>query len=212
MHPRVDSSFTYLLPSGPGKEVQAYEMTGSDKSSAESGQLRNLYVLRIKMRPGDTIYAARRGLVTEVEDQDGSNDAGGASAGRENYIEIIHADCSFGHYGILRKNSALVKPGQAVKPGQPIGLVGGDQYGRGSDVRFSVYYNREEDGQDDNKHQHTLNYIILQCWTKGNGKGRLRHGAMYWGEFPSRLLNGETVGKGRKVKAGSKRGHSGAIK
>lgn len=199
MHPVVNTNFTYLLPISPGKEAQSYEMS-PDKlpDSAKRGTANTVsdksrdsvswYVLRLKMKSGDTIYAARKGVVTELQDQSGANDAGQISVSTENYIEIVQADCSFARYGILRKNSALVKPGQAVKAGQPIGLVGGDAFGRGSDLRFSVYYYQEELNVSQNGGRH---YIIPFIWTKKNGKGRLKHGALYISEFPAAVLNQE---------------------
>jgi hypothetical protein len=198
MHPVVNRDFIYLLPITPGKDAQVYEMSpdkltdsvsrlaAPNKMTADSSYW---YVLRLKMRPGDTIYASRKGIVTELQDQNGANDAGQSNIGKENYIEIVHADCSFAHYTILKKNSALVKPGQAVKAGQPIGLVGGDPYGRGSDLKFSVFYHQEENissGQAT-----VLHYIITQVWTKNNGKSRLKHGVAYISEFPPAVLNQE---------------------
>jgi hypothetical protein len=193
IHPNVNQNIIYLLPITPGTQAQVYEM--SPVKSSDSG---SWYVLRLKMKPGDTIYAARNGIVNDIQDQNGANDAGQASIGTENFIEIAQSDCSFARYGILRKNSALVKPGQLVKAGQPIGLVGGDAYGRGSDLRFSVYYYQEENG--------TLNqtsishYIVPQIWTKNNGKGRLKHGAIYISEFPSSVLNQELPKKAQSTK------------
>ncbi|HEY4154798.1 MAG TPA: M23 family metallopeptidase [Puia sp.] len=207
IHPAVDSDFTYLFPITPGKEAQVYEMSSPDKPAAEGISDNNWYVIRLKMKPGDTIYAARKGVVTEVEDRDGSNDAGSGSPGKENYIELVHADCSFGRYGILKKNGALVKPGQTVKAGQPIGLVGGDQYGRGSDIRFSVYYYQEEEVSRNGEllWKGFRNYIHLQCWTKNNGKGRLKHGAVYRSEFPLAVLNQESEKKSQKPRMKAKK-------
>jgi hypothetical protein len=194
MHPAVNKDFTYLYPISPGKDAQVYEMSPLKASDSTSW-----YVLRLKMKPGDTIYAARRGVVNETEDQSGINDAGQTSLGTENFIEIVHADCSFARYGILKKNSALVKPGQLVKAGQPIGLVGGDAYGRGSDIRFSVYYYQEEN--DGRLNQTTVpHYIVTQIWTKNNGKGKLKHGAVYISEFPAAVLNQEMPVKKAKTK------------
>lgn len=193
MHPDVNQNIIYLLPIKPGIQAQVYEM--SPVKSSDSG---SWYVLRMKMKPGDTIYAARKGLVNDVQDQNGANDAGQVSIGTENFIEIAQPDCSFAKYGILRKNSALVKPGQMVKTGQPIGLVGGDTYGRGSDLRFSVYYYQEENGilnQTAISH-----YIVPQIWTKNNGKGRLKHGAIYISEFPASVLNQEIPPKAQSRK------------
>ena len=185
MHPAVNYNFTYLLPVSPGRHAQVYEMSPLKSSDSASW-----YVLRLKMKPGDTIYAARKGIVNELMDQNGANDAGQTSIGTENFIEIAQGDCSFARYGILKKNSAMVKPGQAVKAGQAIGLVGGDPFGRGSDLRFSVYYFQEENtGMNQSSVPH---YIIIQIWTKNNGKGKLAHGAVYISEFPPAVLNQET--------------------
>jgi Peptidase family M23 len=184
MHPQVNRDFIYLFPITPETSAQVYEMS-PDKSTDSAAW----YLLRLKMKPGDTIYAARKGTVNVIEDQHGANDAGQTSAGTENFIEIAQADCSFARYGILKKNSALVKPGQLVKAGQPIGLVGGDAYGRGSDLRFSVYYYQEDMGTA--AQSVISHYIITQIWTKTNGKGRLKHGAVYISEFPTAVLNQE---------------------
>jgi hypothetical protein len=209
MHPGVNRDFIYLLPISPGKDAQVYEMSPdklpdtSSRSVAKPPADKGMdsgswYVLRFKMKSGDTIYAARKGVVTELLDQNGANDAGQTSIGTENYIEIVQGDCSFARYGILKKNSALVKPGQFVKAGQAIGLVGGDPYGRGSDLRFSVYYYQEENSAARKGGRH---YIVTQIWTKNNGKGRLKHGVVYISEFPAAVLNQETPQPaGKKIK------------
>jgi Peptidase family M23 len=191
MHPVVNRDFTYLLPISPGKDAQVYEMS-PDKINDSTSHMKDSaywYVLRLKMKSGDTIYAARKGIVNMISDQNGANDAGQVSIGTENFIEIVHADCSFARYGILKKNSSLVKPGLSVKAGQPIALVGGDTYGRGSDLRFSVYYYQEENATPNQVSD--PHYIVTQIWTKKNGKGRLKHGVVYVSEFPQAVLNQE---------------------
>jgi hypothetical protein len=203
IHPKADTNFTYLLPITPGKEAQAYELS-PDKSVAGAVQQSNWYAIRLRMKPGDTIYAARRGVVTSVDDNDAGNDAGLASAGSENYVEIVQGDCSFGLYGILRKNSALVKPGQPVKAGEPIGLVGGDKYGRGSDVRFSVYYYQEENVSQNGENiwKMYMVFVPLQIWTKNNGKSKLKNGAMYISEYPLSVVDQESPKSPAKIKKG----------
>jgi hypothetical protein len=190
--PAVNPEYTYLLPITPGKSAQFYEMS-PDKVADSAGW----YVVRLRMKAGDTIYAARKGVVNEIQDQDGTNDAGQTGVQTENFIEITQPDCSFARYGILRKNGAFVKPGQPVKAGQPIGLVGGDSFGRGSDVRFSVYYYREEEGSRQNNGRH---YVITQIWTKNNGKGKLKNGVVYTSEFPASVLNQESAQPAQKKK------------
>ncbi len=213
MHPVVNRGFTYLLPISPGKQAQFYEMSPDKlpdtafRPPAKAPPDKNAdsaswYVVRLKMKPGDTIYAARKGIVNELQDQNGANDAGQTSIGTENFIEIVQSDCSFARYGILKKNSALVKPGQTVKAGQPIGLVGGDSYGRGSDLRFSVYYYQEENTAAETGSRH---YIITHIWTKNNGSGRLRQGVFYISEFPKAVLNQETPPPASKKQGKSKK-------
>jgi hypothetical protein len=205
LDPQVSPDFTYLLPVSPGKQVQAYEIGNAPKPDAGDAASGGLYAVRLKMKPGDTIYAARRGTVTELDVSSGLNDSGASDAGSGNYIEIVHADCSFGRYGVLQKNSALVKPGQLVEAGQPIGLVGGDKFGRGSEARFSVYYNRPQaDPQQQNGKNGETNwaYIPLKFWTKNNGKGMLKHGGDYISEFPAAILSQE---KARPAPPRSKR-------
>lgn len=179
--PVVNAGFVYLLPITPGQETQAYRIPNARGASASPGGQDSGYSVRLRAKMGDTIYAARRGIVTAVDVSNSENDAGATTTTSWNFVEIVHGDCSFANYGILKKNSAFVKPGQTVEAGTPIGLVGGDSYGRGSEVRFSVSY-----------YPGLINtQIPLLFWTKDNGKGPLRHGAIYVSEFPKAILTQE---------------------
>ena len=178
LSPVVNAGFVYLLPIMPGLETQAYIIPNGKGAGSIPGGQDSGYSVRLRAKMGDTIYAARRGIVTAVDVSNTENDAGASTTSNWNYVEIAQADCSFAQYGVLKKDGAFVKPGQTVEAGTPIGLVGGDRYGRGSDVRFSVsYYPGENNSQ-----------IPLLFWTKGNGKAPLRQGATYMSEFPKALL------------------------
>lgn len=175
MSPVPNPDFTYLLPIGPGMEAQAFRINTSRTDST--------YAIRLKMKNDDTIYAARRGIVTAVDVSNTENDAGATTTNNWNFVEIVHADCSFGQYGVLKKDGALVKPGQLVEAGTPIGIVGGDKFGRGSDIRFSVVYPSAQG-----------NIAISPIfWTKGNGKGPLKHGTTYSSEFTKALVQLEQL-------------------
>jgi hypothetical protein len=201
LDPHVNTGFTYLLPVGPGKQVQAYEQAVSpanpiragDTATTGAADLRSSYAIRLRAKPGDTLYAARRGTVTDVRVSNGENDQGVETTGNANFIEIVHADCSFAQYGVVKKDGALVKPGQFVEAGQPIGIIGGDKYGRGSEARISVRYNRKPDETQNSQgeQQATWAYVPLKFWTKRNGKGMLTHGATYTSEFPENILTQE---------------------
>jgi hypothetical protein len=192
LRPKIDTGFTYILPIAPGKEAQAYEMQNLGISHSGTQDMKDWYVIRLRMKPGDTIYASRRGTVSEVSDNSGLNDQGAPSPGEENFIEIFHSDCSFGHYGVLRKNSALVKPGQQVQIGDPIGLVGGDKFGRGSEARISVYYIMPADTTGTSQDMSVYwQYLPMRFWTKRNGRGSLKNGASYTSERTEALLSQE---------------------
>ncbi|HEX9513928.1 MAG TPA: peptidoglycan DD-metalloendopeptidase family protein [Puia sp.] len=195
LHPSFSPDFTYLLPIAPGKEAQAYEIWNTANNSAGNGQVDSSYTIRLKMKPGDTIYAARRGVVSAIDVSNTENDAGTTTTGSWNFVEIVHGDCSFGQYGVLKKDGAFVRPGQVVETGTPIGLVGGDRYGRGSDVRFSVSYNGGPFSAP----------TPLQFWTKKNGKGRLKHGGIYISEHPQAIIALE-MSKKAPVKKGKGKG------
>jgi len=192
LQPALHPEFVYILPIGPGKETQVLEMS---KMPGIDGQDSG-FVVRCKMQPGDTIYAARRGVVTAVHTNSAENDAGAVATDSWNSVEIVHGDCTFGQYGVFKKDGAFVHPGQMVEAGTPLGLVGGDKFGRGSDVRFNVCYYRGG---------HSI-LLPLQFWTKKNGKGRLRHGATYTSERPANILSQELPATPKKkVTAPSKK-------
>ena len=186
LNPIVNPNFTYLLPTGPGIETQAYRIPNKPAGSTPGGQDSG-YSVRLRAKRDDTIYAARRGVVSAVDVSNSENDAGASTTTQWNFVEVFHADGSFAEYGILKKDGALVTPGQTVEAGAPIGIVGGDQYGRGSEIRFSVsYYPGVPNTQ-----------IPLLFWTKGNGKGPLKQGAFYTSEFTKALLTAEKAGGGK---------------
>jgi hypothetical protein len=188
----ADPGFTYLLPIAPGKEAQVFEF---NKTPGIDGQDSG-FVERLKMKPRDTIFSARRGVVNAVYTSNAENDAGAAATDSWNYVEIVHADCTFGQYGVFKKDGAFVHPGQTVEAGTPLGLVGGDKFGRGSDIRFSVSYYQ-------NVHPIQL---PLQFWTRKNGKGRLKHGGTYISEHPKVLLTQELPKMPVKKPMAKKRG------
>jgi murein DD-endopeptidase MepM/ murein hydrolase activator NlpD len=189
LHPSITPAFTYILPIAPGKESQVFEM---NKTPGDDGRDSG-FVVRLKMQQGDTIYAARRGVVTSVHTNGAENDAGAAATDNWNSVEIVHGDCTFGQYGVFKKDGAFVHPGQTVEAGTPLGLVGGDKFGRGSDVRFNVSY-----------YQGPRSILLpMQFWTKKNGKGKLKHGATYISEHPKAMLLQETSATPASKKKGA---------
>ena len=62
--PKVDTAVVYLLPASPGKRVSATELAYIGKLYNGEADPKDWYSLAIKMNSGDTVFAARRGMVS----------------------------------------------------------------------------------------------------------------------------------------------------
>ncbi len=101
----------------------------------------NRYAIDIGMPVGTAIRAARGGSVAVVKDS--YSDIGGSkeSRGQTNAVYILHDDGTFGVYAHLKRNSALVRPGQRVQVGQIIAQSGNSGYSTGPHLHFAVLRN-----------------------------------------------------------------------
>jgi Peptidase family M23 len=201
-NPHVDTAFTYLLPVAPGKETRIFELDYIAKEYVGESAPKNWYALGLYTQAGDTVFAARRGRVTEVRDHASLQDSGYTFARGENFVEIFHNDCSFAKYQVFRDSSVFVHPGDFVEAGQPLGLAGGDKYDGGPQVRFSVYYNQEQEAVDKNGEKTGKilywAYVPLQFWIKDKGKIRLINHATYTSEHPAQVITMEMSKKEAK--------------
>lgn len=189
--PKVNMDYTYLLPVAPGKAVQSYEMEYFLKRYMNDAAPQDWYALSIKMKAGDTVYASRRGTVTEVKDDANLKESGYTMASTDNYIEVYHGDCSFARYQVFRDKSIFVKAGQSIEAGDPIGIVGGEKYTTGPHLRFCVYYTIDKDAfadYDQADRRSRLAYVPVQFWTKDTGKLKLANDSKYISEHPTALI------------------------
>ncbi|HEY6899819.1 MAG TPA: M23 family metallopeptidase [Puia sp.] len=190
----VDTAYTYLLPVPPGRETHIYELSYLPGEYGGQPEPKGWYALSFHVHSGDTVYAARRGRVTEVRDNAGLPDSGYTFSRSDNYVEISHSDCTFGKYTAFRDSSIFVSPGDFVEAGQPIGIAGGDKYAGGPQVRMSVYYHLEQEiqipGEEEKKTVYWA-YVPLHFWTKDQGSIHLTHRSKYVCEHPSGLITKE---------------------
>ena len=73
------------------------------------------------MPVGTIVTAARAGIVAEIRIKSRDGQSG---EGESNWVKIRHADNTIAAYSHLTERGALVKPGDRVEAGQPIGLSG----------------------------------------------------------------------------------------
>lgn len=133
---KYDSNFKYYLPFQKGAEYwlsQGYN--GSISHQNENA-------LDFKMPIGTKIYAARGGVVVDVEESFSKSCTTGDCAKYNNFILVYHTDGTFAEYTHIKKNGAEIKIGDKVKIGQFIGYSGDVGWATGPHLHFIVFFQR----------------------------------------------------------------------
>ncbi len=99
----IDTAVTYRLPFPSGKKDVTYRLAIRD------GWPTHEFLLS----PGDTVYAARKGVVVDVKDKKGG----------PMEITVQHPDGSWASYRNLERGSFMVTPGSKVWPDTPLAAV-----------------------------------------------------------------------------------------
>jgi murein DD-endopeptidase MepM/ murein hydrolase activator NlpD len=109
----------YILPWSVGEAYRVGQGNCGPGSHGARTVVR--YAYDILMPTGTAVVAARGGTVFLVEERFADATR---RAGEENYVNVLHADGSLAGYVHLTQNGALVAVGDAVVPGQVIGVSG----------------------------------------------------------------------------------------
>jgi hypothetical protein len=147
---KYDPNTQYRLPVAMGKSTKAFTFDVSKSDDPAK------IMWAFSLSAGDTVYASHEGVVCMLSESKITN---GYRSG-ENSVTVLHPDYSFGKYEVFADSSLMVKLGDTIKAGSPLGLAGGSNYALGAHVRFSVYYcNTRIDSIDDQKIQNYYNYV-----------------------------------------------------
>lgn len=132
----IDEDYPYLLPYKHGKRVRV------GQGNNGSGTHRGINAIDFNLDIGDSIYAARSGLVIEVKEDSnkGGNDPKFEPYG--NFIKVYHNDGTIGSYVHLVQNGSLVKKGDQIEKGQLIGFSGNTGWSSGPHLHFMVSHNK----------------------------------------------------------------------
>ncbi len=136
---KYDKDFNYYLPFKKGASYwvsQGYNGTISHQ---------NENALDFKMPVGTKIYAARGGVVIDVEESYSKSCTTSECAKYNNFILVYHSDGTFAEYTHIKKNGAQVKPGDQIKIGQFIGYSGDVGWATGPHLHFIVFFQRLKD-------------------------------------------------------------------
>jgi murein DD-endopeptidase MepM/ murein hydrolase activator NlpD len=134
---KIDENFPYLLPYKHGKRVRV------GQGNNGSGTHRGVNAIDFNLNIGDSIFAARSGLVIEVKEDSnkGGNDPKFEPYG--NFIKVYHNDGTIGSYVHLEQNGSLVNKGEKVEKGQLLGFSGNTGWSSGPHLHFMVGQNKD---------------------------------------------------------------------
>jgi len=129
-----DIEYRYALPYSKGKKYKVIQAFGG---SFSHNTIRAKYAVDFKLNIGDTVCAAREGIV--VRSKDRFTESGGRDyIDKANHVDILHQDGTLASYVHLDHKGVLVAPGDFVDKGQPIGISGNTGFSTTPHLHFVV--------------------------------------------------------------------------
>lgn len=138
---RPDSLAIYQLPFPNNKSYKVIQGYGGSFSHTSDF---SRYALDFNLQVGDTICAAREGIVVGVIE---GYDVGGKKRKYRpfaNYISLYHEDGVITQYVHLVNDGSFVEVGDSVTAGMPIGISGETGFTSGAHLHFNVLKATEE--------------------------------------------------------------------
>ena len=129
-----DDGAIYVLPFLKDKK---YQILQSWNGSFSHYSVESKFAIDFTMPEGDTICAARSGVVVRTDDQYSEN-GGKELKDKANQIVILHNDGTLAFYVHLLHKGVLVRAGEQVHAGQVIGLSGNTGYSTRPHLHFVV--------------------------------------------------------------------------
>ena len=156
-----DSSYIYALPYRSGKKyrvIQGYFSRMTHKERA---------ALDFNLRRGDTILAAREGVVTRVKEDGKRGGLNKKYRSEGNNIVIQHPDGGRAGYWHLQHRGAMVKQGDSIQKGQPIALAGKTGYAFVPHLHFLVWkFDKGQWQQIPTRFNTQKGVLYLRAWKK----------------------------------------------
>ena len=134
-----DDHAIYSLPFAKGSQYPVSQAFGGKFSHTDK---QNLYAVDIVMPVDTPIYAARTGMVMEVDNDYYNSGTKKAYTSRANSIRILHDDGSMAIYAHLALEKAQVYAGLKISAGQLIGYSGNTGFSTGPHLHFAVQLNK----------------------------------------------------------------------
>ena len=137
--PNYASDVLYVPPIPANSQFQITQGFGGQYSHTDA---QNRYAVDISMPVDTGVYAARGGIVMEVEEDYFQSGVEQSLASKANSVRILHTDGSMAVYAHLALEKVLVAPGVKVEVGQLIAYSGNTGYSTGPHLHFAVQINK----------------------------------------------------------------------
>lgn len=197
---KIDTTIAYLLPVSPSKSTTSFELSNLGEKYVHTSPPKDWYALGFKVAEGDTVFAARKGVVGEVvEDRITSGESLSFSR-NVNYIEIQHEDCTMAKYELFQENGVFVEVGETVQAGQPLGIISSKNFTSNHHLRLSVFYSHIDAVMKEGKktsEKHYWAYVPIRFWVDAKIT-KLEPKKEYLSEHPEALIVKEMTKREKK--------------
>lgn len=199
-HPKLDSTFVYRLPYSTAKtNVKALHLYNLSERHFDSRPARGWKSFEFLLEEGDTVFAARKGLVVSVTDGHDVLDAELQASYHSvtNNIRIEHEDGTLADYMVFEKGSISVKEGDLVYPGTPLGKAGAFSAGGNHTIRFHVFFpDLNPDYKEGDSDQSLFEWVYYNPhFATAEGNRQLEHESEHRAVSPSELIQKEMTKK-----------------
>lgn len=150
---------------------------------------------------GTTIHASRKGTVISVQDVGMESNPERHYSSERNYIRVVHDDCTVARYSVFKNDKIFVEPGDVVFPGDPLGIVAGEDIGFGNQVRLLLYHLNDasvipdENGETDSNR---WRYVQPKFRTAAGEQVSLESGEEYESVHPEEIITEEMSRRERR--------------
>lgn len=204
---RPDMSFVYRLPYSPAlrdTKVSIPPQAPPNTTAFHASLRGNPLVYRFMFNRADTIYAARKGLVVIIGDQNAPESKYGVIANKGiNYVVVEHQDGSYAVYYGFTRGTIGVQVGETVFPDTPLGCAGAiDSTHYAVDLRLSHLAGRifeKGNTYTYTKAFETVDLNPLFCTADGDQK--LNSGKSYQAVLSEELVTQEMTKREKKARA-----------
>ena len=201
LKPHVDDDFVYLLPFKKGAKVFVQEMSNLGAHYYGSEEPKNWKVYQFTSDDSDTVYAARKAIVIDVEDRF-QLDMSTAYTSSQNKITVEHTDGTLAVYKGFGQKGVFVEPGDVVFPQTPLGIT--TEGVNSGPLVFSVFFLYDDDFAKQVgatlKNQNSVYQYVTPSFLTTEGVVQLKSGEEYEVGFsPDAIVAEMTRREKRKV-------------